>query len=376
MYSLIISADEDQWSHSPTEFDKRRYLEFTLPALAATYQMSHDVAKQLMALPTVFAYERGCGEVARIGRVSDLTWSSNTLRFGFSFDPSLPAMDLEQFFAARVQLNIGPAEPHRTHWAIKDVDLPNALEVAGLLTPDQAQSLRRRPRFTPIPLPPTPGRPGPAAAPAARPGGPAPGYPAPLPTPIPTLPVAVGPEARTREPAVASPLDMLATSVNAALRSTTDPGARTGPPRVFIVHGRDSGFKSEVALFLVRIGVEAIILHEQPNGGRTIFEKFGDVADTVDYAIVLMTPDDVGGLKGEAEQHARARQNVVLELGFFIGKLGKHRVCALKVGDIEIPSDLFGVLYIAAEQGDWKQQLARELLAANIPIDGNRALML
>ena len=123
-----------------------------------------------------------------------------------------------------------------------------------------------------------------------------------------------------------------------------------------------------VARFLERLGFEAIILHEQPNLSRTVIEKI-EAHSEVGFAVVLLTPDDEGNLKGERPQ-PRARQNVLLELGYFIGKLTRKRVCTLKVGDLEIPSDWRGVIDEPFDAGGgWKQTLARELVAAGYEID-------
>ncbi|MGB8035837.1 MAG: nucleotide-binding protein, partial [Nitrososphaeraceae archaeon] len=100
------------------------------------------------------------------------------------------------------------------------------------------------------------------------------------------------------------------------------------PKKVFIVHGHDDGSKNELASFLYRLGLTPIILHEQANEGRTVVEKFESYASDVGYAFILLTPDDVGG-KDKAELKPRARQNVILELGYFMGKLGRDRVCGL-----------------------------------------------
>ncbi|TCU74885.1 putative nucleotide-binding protein with TIR-like domain [Bradyrhizobium sp. R2.2-H] len=147
---------------------------------------------------------------------------------------------------------------------------------------------------------------------------------------------------------------------------------RSGPAarKIFIVHGHDDGAREAVARFLERLGFDPIILHEQANQGRTIIEKIEAHGD-VGFAVILLTPDDVGGLHG-AEQRPRARQNVMLELGYFIGRLGRARVCALKRGDIEVPSDFGGVVYEPFDSGGgWKQALGRELQAAGFQIDWN-----
>ena len=149
--------------------------------------------------------------------------------------------------------------------------------------------------------------------------------------------------------------------------------ARTGPAarKAFIVHGHEDGPREAVARFLERVGFEAVILHEQANQGRTIIEKI-EAHGEVGFAVVLLTPDDVGGVKN-GEMRPRARQNVILELGYFVARLGRSRVCALKVGDIEIPSDFYGVVYVPFDQNNgWKMALCKELKAAGFEIDLNR----
>lgn len=140
--------------------------------------------------------------------------------------------------------------------------------------------------------------------------------------------------------------------------------------RVFIVHGHDDGLREGVARLLEQQGIKPIVLMEQPNQGRTIIEKFEDYSDA-GAAICLFTADDVvQGDDGAAQ--ARARQNVVLETGFFIGKLGRGRVIILSNSDIEMPSDLSGVLY--SSNADWKFQVLKELKTMGYSIDLNKAL--
>jgi len=145
--------------------------------------------------------------------------------------------------------------------------------------------------------------------------------------------------------------------------------------QVFIVHGHDSAAKESVARYLTKLDLEPIVLHEQPNAGRTIIEKFEAHSD-VAFAVVLLTPDDVGYSSGNsADAKPRARQNVILELGFFTAALGRARVCALYTGGVEIPSDFSGVLYHELDAGGaWRLLLARELKAGGLEIDMNRAL--
>jgi predicted nucleotide-binding protein len=143
--------------------------------------------------------------------------------------------------------------------------------------------------------------------------------------------------------------------------------------KVFIVHGHDEGARETVARFLERIGFEPVILHEQANQGRTVIEKI-EAHGEVGFAVVLLTPDDEGCVKG-GELKPRARQNVLLELGYFIGRLGRDKVCALKRGELEIPSDYLGVVWVSMDVGNgWKQSLGQELQAAGHAIDWNQAM--
>ncbi len=146
--------------------------------------------------------------------------------------------------------------------------------------------------------------------------------------------------------------------------------------RVFVVHGHDGEAKLATARFLERLGLEAIILHEQDDGGRTIIEKFEAYSD-VGFAIIVHTADDVGNSRKAHDKDgslkARSRQNVVFEHGYFFGRLGRGRVVALLKGDIEIPSDLQGVIYTPMDDHDaWKIKVAKEMKAAGLSIDMNK----
>ena len=145
---------------------------------------------------------------------------------------------------------------------------------------------------------------------------------------------------------------------------------------VFIVHGHDDEAKEKVARFVEKLDIKAIILHEQPNTGRTIIEKIEAHASEVGFAIVLLTPDDFGSPAEEAtEPKPRARQNVILELGYFMGKLGRKRVCVLHKDKVELPSDIHGILYVPMDSSNaWKFELAREMKQAKLPIDLNKFL--
>jgi hypothetical protein len=145
--------------------------------------------------------------------------------------------------------------------------------------------------------------------------------------------------------------------------------------KVFVVHGHDEGAKNAVAFYLSGLGLEPIILHLRPNGGRDLLTKFREESEGASFAVVLMTPDDEGGPISSAERRARARQNVVFELGFFIGQFGPERVVALLKGDVEKPSDFNGIAYINLDTHDrWKAELARELQHAKVPFDTAKTL--
>jgi predicted nucleotide-binding protein len=162
---------------------------------------------------------------------------------------------------------------------------------------------------------------------------------------------------------------------------------------VFIVHGRDHKSMKELKTMLYEFGLNPIVLHEQPSGSKTVVEKLEMYSD-VGYAFVILTPDDIGTLAsgvasqcqdifeflGEMENAElkinqikpnpadiierfierfkyRSRQNVVLEFGYFIGLLGRDRVCCLHRGDVELPSDMNGIVYITFESSVEKIRL-------------------
>jgi len=151
---------------------------------------------------------------------------------------------------------------------------------------------------------------------------------------------------------------------------------------VFIVHGRDHKPMKELKAMLKQFGLNPIVLHEQPSGSRTIVEKLEKYSD-VGYAFVILTPDDIGGDRHRFDSRSRkvgvriieeyserARQNVILEFGYFIGKLGRDKVCCLHKGDVELPSDMHGMVYIPFKQSvnEVKDKVVKELKAAGYEI--------
>lgn len=144
--------------------------------------------------------------------------------------------------------------------------------------------------------------------------------------------------------------------------------------KVFVVHGQNDAIRESVARVLEKLGLDAIILTEKPNSGKTIIEKFEKHSD-VGFAIILLTADDEGYSKKNSTKRNRARQNVILELGYFIGKLGRGRIAPIYEEDVELPSDLHGITYIAYNQSNsWRFELIRELKEAGYKVDANKIL--
>ncbi len=140
---------------------------------------------------------------------------------------------------------------------------------------------------------------------------------------------------------------------------------------IFVVHGHNEELKEKVARTIEKLKLTPIILHEQSNQGQTVIEKFEKYSD-VSFAIVLLTYDDFGNVKSESNQNKRARQNVILELGYFIAKIGREKVMPLYEQGVELPSDISGILYtLIDETENWKFRLVKELKSAGFNVDAN-----
>jgi predicted nucleotide-binding protein len=149
--------------------------------------------------------------------------------------------------------------------------------------------------------------------------------------------------------------------------------------RIFIVHGHDGELKNELARLLEKLDFEPVILHEQPDRGQTVFSKLNGEMSDVGFAFIILTPDDVGYLAtNSSDSKPRARQNVVFEHGLFAGYLKPERVCAIRKGNVEAPSDLQGVLYKPIPEGGGIRsialEIANELRAAGYILDANKLL--
>ncbi|MFC1771056.1 TIR domain-containing protein [Candidatus Margulisiibacteriota bacterium] len=131
--------------------------------------------------------------------------------------------------------------------------------------------------------------------------------------------------------------------------------------QVFIVHGHDEIAKLDAEKYITKLGLEPIILHRQASSGKTIIEKI-EAYSNVGFAVILYTHCDNGTQKSSLNFLPRARQNVVFEHGYLIGKLGRSRVAALVKGNVELPNDISGIIYITMDdQGQWQGELKKEM---------------
>lgn len=141
--------------------------------------------------------------------------------------------------------------------------------------------------------------------------------------------------------------------------------------KIFVVHGHADDVSQEVARTIEKLGLEAIVLREQPNTGKTIIEKFEEYAKDVNFAVILLTADD----KIEGVDQFRARQNVVFEMGYFMGALGRNHVMCMLQENVEKPGDIDGVVYTQIDKvGIWKYSLVKELKACGYKVDANKVL--
>jgi diguanylate cyclase (GGDEF)-like protein len=156
-----------------------------------------------------------------------------------------------------------------------------------------------------------------------------------------------------------------------ALETTYVKPSKQVSQKIFVAHGHNVGVLNNVTRFLrEQLGLDVVVLHELPDKGRTIIEKLEAISGDIGFAVVLLTPDDVGASKKKKTKlNSRARQNVILELGYFIGKLGRDKVAAVYVKNVELPSDFDGMLYVIYDRrADWRSKLTREIKEAGIKV--------
>jgi predicted nucleotide-binding protein len=166
-----------------------------------------------------------------------------------------------------------------------------------------------------------------------------------------------------------SKIEIPTTATSAAQKAST-----SNNDNIFIVHGHNHEIQQTVARAIEKLGLNPIILGDQPSLGNTVIEKFEKYSD-VGFAIVLLTDDDLGKAKMQNDLNKRARQNVIMELGFFFGKLGRGRVLPLYMEGVELPSDINGLVFTAIDtSGRWQFEIVKELKALGYDVDANKLL--
>ncbi len=159
------------------------------------------------------------------------------------------------------------------------------------------------------------------------------------------------------------------TKANSALSEEARGVKISKSSKVFIAHGHDHATRDAISTYLYGLHLEPIVLENKANfGSQTLINKFEKHAGEIGFAVVILSPDDVGGAKGADTQKPRARQNVVFELGYLIAKLGLDRVTVIRTDEaIENPSDIAGILYVLFDSyGGWKKKIDMELQAAGL----------
>lgn len=404
MYSLLVSHLVAEQNVGELPLDASRYLEYTDEALSLQLRgLSTDAVASIVTWPCLVMDEGRGNEPAFLREIVSVRRVGRNVAFTLKKPPDPLTLSNDEIWRLRTALDIGEFEFSRNHFAVKDQDLFAVLAGAGSNISDE---LRRTFRQRPLPAPPR------SILISARDVIGNLGH-----TEIDDILLEIGiddlradrsvgsrrdranaiikycfdhPEATTAENSLLGPFlvktaglvpeasereeppassSSVVSSIGTPTVPTASPPQQRSPNRVFIVHGRDEAARKNVTDFLQSVGLVGIVLHEQPNMGRHLLTKFIDEAELVTFAIILMTGDDIGGLAGSSDSRPRARQNVVLELGYFLAHLGQARVCALVAPNLETPSDFDGIVYIGmSADGHWKTILLRELEAAEMPV--------
>lgn len=393
MYNLLVWQVASEKRERAFAIATSRFLEYTADSISVQLQtLSAEARACIQSWPCVLMQEGRGQEEAEVVEITHLEEKGAEIKVSVRSLPNRFLILNDALWKSRDALDIGEFEFSRNHWAVKDRDLFSALATEGFPIKDATASY-----FEPKLLP-SPQRSlliqagkkisdwsrsdldaflleaGISDLAAGRELG------SHRDRANAVVKFALGnPGATTAENALFSVFLVNRALSNADKVETTEDQtdelgvtgeASRSPNRVFVVHGQNELARGRVVSFLEAIGLQGIVLHEQPNMGRHLLTKFIDEAELVTFAIVLMTDDDVGALKGSALA-PRARQNVILELGYFLSHLGQPRVCALITPGLETPSDFDGIVYIRMDDEDkWKVELRRELLAARMPISG------
>lgn len=403
MFNLLVTHEAQDQEHGVFRVTKDRFLEHTEPSIRdALASLSDDAINAIRTWPCVLMDEgRGDGKVL-LGEITKIEQTQGGVSIHFTPLRDGPNLLNADIWKLRNALGIGEFEFNRNHWAVKDHDILVELSDSGYEVPSK---LTRRFELLP---PPSPTR---KQLLAARDTLAERGH-----TDIDDLLLEAGVSALEADRSVGSRkdranaivkfilenqgvvtaenrllsvlliewagLDYTGNQANAesvyaggdndediSLPFPKDSEERsTHPNRVFVVHGQDGATRDKIVSYLQAVGLRPVVLHEQPNMGRHLLTKFIEEAELVTFAVVLMTGDDIGGPR-DGQQHRRARQNVILELGYFLAHLNQGRVCAMKTPGVETPSDFDGIVYITIDDTErWKAELLRELRAAEMPV--------
>lgn len=401
MYSLLVSNEVEDRLEGVFEISKDRFLEYTSDEISAQLRpLSIEAIDCIKSWPCVFMQEGRGEEHIHIGRITGVQVAAADIKLTIASCPCEPPILNNTLWRIRADLDIEQFEFSRHHWAIKDRDLFQVLRSAGHNFDSHIIAL-----FDEKPLP-APTRPdlinarntiaewthtqiddflleaGVDGLAAGRALGSRRDRANAIVKFALAHPAEITAENSLLSVFIVRTAGLLAPVSGAENESTGSPEAEVetfpgraaavssgrSPNRVFIVHGQNDTARSAVVSFLSRVGLNGIVLHDQPNMGRHLLTKFIEEAELVTFAIVLMTDDDVGSLKGH-KLAPRARQNVILELGYFLSHLGQERVCALITPGLDTPSDFDGIVYIRMDDdGRWEAELERELLAAGMPL--------
>ncbi len=401
MYNLLVSNALADLGDDPLSISRNRFLEYTTDAISSQLRsLSTEAINCIMSWPCLVMEEGRGEEEAYIAQIESIGMVGAELVLRMSWFDGMPILN-DDLWRIRDRLDIEQFEFSRHHWAIKDRDLIQTLLEAGVRIDSQCAS-----NFENHPLPAPPRsrliearnvmsdwshtriddfvlEAGVEGLVAGRDIG------SRRDRANAIIQFAIDdPSAKTAEDSLLSAFIMRGAypptdhSITDDVRGTTRTignlrtegnqidrvGHRRSPNRVFVVHGRNEVARDQIVEFLASIGLEGIVLHEQPNMGRHLLTKFIEEAELVTFAVVIMTADDVGG-RTQTDLAPRARQNVILELGYFLSHLGQPRVCALISPGLETPSDFDGIVYISMSgNGQWKTELKRELGAAGMPL--------
>lgn len=407
MFNLLVTHEAQERVHGVFRVHKDRFLEHTTPSISDSLKgLSDDAIHAICSWPCLLMDEgRGDGKVI-LGEITKVEETRGGISVHFAPLHDAPDLVNAELWKLRNTLGIQEFEFNRNHWAVKDHDLLEELtdtgfelgtelkgrfEIRSLPAPSRKQLLVARDKIASLghtELDDFLLEAGVSALQADRSVGSRKDRANAIVKFILENPTVVTAENRllsilflewaglgetkeqTKKEIPGADDD---DNVDVPARVSGDAPERSKHPnRVFVVHGQDDSTRNKIVSFLESIGLHPIVLHEQPNMGRHLLTKFVEEADLVTFAVVLMTDDDLGGRKGE-QQNPRARQNVILELGYFLSHLSQRRVCAMKTPGVETPSDFDGIVYITIEKSEqWKTKLLRELRAAEMPVKGER----